>query len=268
MQDRLDYENLRDFLSTRYIGRRVIYLEATTSTNDIAKKLGMEGEKEGLVVVAEQQTSGRGRMGRSWSTHSGEAIAMTMLLKPDIPVNQGPSITPLLAISIVKALKDLIGIEVGIKWPNDIVLGSKKLCGILTEMSISNGKINCIIVGMGLNVNQESFEDEIKDIAISLRGFSGSYYKRKEILSSILNQFEINYEIFKKRGIGAFRDDLKKYSILMGKDIEICDIGENLKGKAIDIGEDGSLIVELFDGKKINVISGEVTIKGYYKCSK
>lgn len=263
--DRLDYDNVKGFLNTKYMGRNIAYFDKITSTNDIAKKLGDEGEKEGLIVISEEQTKGRGRMGRKWSTHKGDAIAMTLLLRPNIPPKDAPSITPLLALSIVEGIKDLTGIECGIKWPNDVVLDGKKLSGILTEMKLSGAKINYIAAGIGININQSAFEDEIADIATSLKRFSGLDFNRARILGEILNSLEKNYEEFKANGISVFIEKLKKYSVLIGQRVRIELTNEKIEGKVVDMGEDGSLIISNDNGELKRVISGEVSLSWYYK---
>lgn len=263
--DSLTYDSIKGFLNTKYIGRNIVYLDKTTSTNDIAKKLGDEGEKEGLIVISEEQTKGRGRMGRKWSTHKGDAIAMTLLLRPNIPPKDAPSITPLLALSIVEGIKDATGIECGIKWPNDVVLDGKKLCGILTEMKLLGAKINYIAAGIGININQSVFEDEISDIATSLKRFSGLDLNRANILGEILNSLEKNYEKFKTNGISAFIKKLKKYSVLIGQRVKIELTSENIEGKVVDMGDEGSLIIIDDNGKLKKVISGEVSLSWYYK---
>jgi BirA family biotin operon repressor/biotin-[acetyl-CoA-carboxylase] ligase len=262
--DILSYEEIKDLLTTKYIGRNIVYLESTTSTNDIARKYAQNGESEGLVVVAEEQTKGKGRLGRRWSTPKGEAIAMSMLLRPNLSPQLISSITLAMAVSIVEALKDVTGYEVGIKWPNDIVLEGKKLCGILTEMSAEMDVINYIIIGIGLNVNQEKFDDDIKNVATSLKRCSGKRFERKVILSSIINKFEKNYEVFKTKGIEPFIDSLKKHSVLLNKRVVISNINEKYEAEAIGIDKDGSLLVRLDSGEIKKVLSGDISVRGLY----
>ncbi|EYE87940.1 biotin--acetyl-CoA-carboxylase ligase [Fervidicella metallireducens AeB] len=262
--DILTYSEIKDYLLTEYMGRKIFYYNSVTSTNIIAKELAENGLEEGTVIIAEEQTLGKGRMGRKWSTPNGEAIAMTIILRPEISPFMAPSITPILAVSAVEALRKLTGFDVKIKWPNDIVLDSKKLCGILTEMNSDMDMINYIIVGMGLNVNQENFDDEIKEVAVSLKSFSGINFKRKIIIAEILNEFEKNYEIFKVKGISEFLDKLKEYSVLLGKRVKVISINNSFEGEAIDIDKDGSLIVKKDNGEITKVLSGDVSVRGMY----
>lgn len=262
--DILSYEEIKELLTTNYIGRSLEYFETIGSTNDYIKECAESFRGEGLVVVSEEQTKGRGRMGRRWLTEKGDAIAMSILLRPNISPYMAPSITPVLAVSAVKAIKALTGLEVGIKWPNDIVLGSKKLCGILTEMSAEMDRVNYIVIGCGMNINQESFEEDIKEVATSLKIQGGKSYDRKVILAEILNEFEGNYELFKREGIGAFIDDLKKYSVLIGKRVKISGIGESYEAEAFDIDKDGTLLVRMDSGEVRRVLSGDVSVRGLY----
>lgn len=262
--DILNYEEIKDLLSTNYIGRNLEYFETIGSTNDYIKKAAENFRGEGLVVIAEEQTSGKGRMGRRWVTKKGDALAMSILLRPDISPYTAPSITPVLAVSIVKALNNLTGYNLGIKWPNDIVLNSKKLCGILTEMNAEMDRVNYIVIGCGMNINQEAFDDEISGVATSLRQYGNKSFDRKEIAAEVLNEFEKAYELFKREGIAPFIEDLKKYSVLIGKRVKISGIGESFEAEAVDIDRDGSLLVKLEGGEIKKVLSGDVSVRGLY----
>jgi BirA family biotin operon repressor/biotin-[acetyl-CoA-carboxylase] ligase len=204
-------------------------------------------------------------MGRCWNTHRGESIAMSILLKPQISPQDAPSITPVLAIAAVEAVKKETGIDAGIKWPNDIVLDGKKLCGILTEMSAEPDIVNYIVPGIGININQEHFEGEISNIATSLKIFSGNSYDRKKILASVLNIFEVHYDVFKKEGLTPFISYLKEHSVLIGKKVSIEDMRGTITGIADDIDSDGSLLIRKDNGEVVKIYSGDVTTKGFYK---
>lgn len=263
--DLFSYDEINDLLRTKYMGRNFVYLDTTSSTNDVVKKLAIAGEYEGLTVMAEQQVSGRGRMGRTWNTHKGECIAMSILLTPNISPQLAPSLTPILAISTVEAIKKETGVDVGIKWPNDIVLNGKKLCGILTEMSAQLDRVNYIVAGIGININQEHFEEDISNIAISLKMFTNKIYDRKKLVAGILNTFEEHYELFKKEGLKPFIAYLKRYSVIVGRVVSITDINGSITGRAVDIDYDGGLLVRLDDGETVKIFSGDVTTQGLYK---
>jgi BirA family transcriptional regulator, biotin operon repressor / biotin---[acetyl-CoA-carboxylase] ligase len=262
--DRLSYEEISPLLDTNYIGRNVLYFDSVASTNDIVREYAQRGEPEGLIAVAEEQTKGRGRMGRRWSTPKGVAIAMSMLLRPNLSPQFVPTITSVIAVSVVEALTSVTGFDIKIKWPNDIVLDGKKLCGILTEMSAEIDAVNHVIIGMGMNINQDDFEDDIKDVAVSLKSYSGKSFERKLILAEILNRFEENYEIFKFHGVSPFIDKIKRFSALLNNRVIISNINEKFEGEAIDIDMDGCLIVRLDNGDVRRVISGDVSVRGLY----
>lgn len=253
------------YLETRYIGRRIIYLDTTGSTNDQVKKEAAKGAEEGLIIIAEEQQSGRGRKGRSWATTKGNSIAASILLKPPVSPESAFSITPVLALSIVQGLEKETGIRTGIKWPNDIVLDNKKLCGILTEMNAELDRINYIVVGMGMNINQLSFPQELCDIATSLRIHKGEALSRKRIMASILNSFEKSYELYKKEGLKPMVPMLEKYSVLIGKRVRLMAADSVWEGVALNMDDQGALIVRLDSGETTRVISGDVSVRGLYK---
>jgi len=253
------------YLNTSYIGRKIIYLESAGSTNDEVKKEAARGAEEGLVIIAEEQLCARGRRGRNWTTTRGESIAASILLRPKFSPDRAFSITPVLALSIVQGLEKETGIKAGIKWPNDIVLDKKKLCGILTEMNADMDTINYIVVGMGMNINQPSFPRDISDIATSLRMHCGKVFSRRKILAGILNCFEGNYEMFTKDGLEPMIPLLKKYSVVIGKHIRLVSPDEECEGTAIDMDAQGGLIVRLDTGETITVISGDVSVRGLYE---
>ena len=264
MKDEILFRELSPLLTTKYIGRNVIYFDSTTSTNDVAKNEGAKGAKGGTIVIADEQTKGRGRMERQWVSNKGEDILVSIILRPNINSSLAPSITPILSISVVEALLELTGYPVLIKWPNDVVIGYKKLCGILTEMSAGIDCVNYIVMGMGMNVNSINFPDEIKNTAVSLREYGGKIFDRKVILASILNKFEHNYEKFKLLGISPFIESLRSYSILIGKNVVVNNMGKEIEGCAVSIDDEGKLIIRKKDGETEKILSGEVSLKGFY----
>lgn len=257
----LNIENIVESLTTKYIGRKITYLETTTSTNDVARELCEKGEIEGALVISETQISGRGRMFRKWETRSVDSIAMTLLLRPDLLPRDAPTITPVLALSIVEGLRSAVEVDTLIKWPNDIFIGNKKLGGILTEMNSGMDVVKYIIIGVGLNINQSDMGDTLNDIAISLKEHTGKTYEREIIISHILNRFEINYENYNKHGLVYFREKLKEYSSILGKEVIVISALEMIEGVAEDLDENGNLILRLENGNIKKIIYGDVSIK-------
>lgn len=248
-------------LTTKYIGRKIVSLEETASTNDDAKKAGENGEVEGTVFIAEKQTSGRGRMYREWKTAPGESIAMTILVRPKILPNDAPTITPIIALSIVEALKSITKAEVKIKWPNDIFIEDKKIGGILTEMNAGMDTVSYIVIGIGLNINQTEMEEELKNIGTSLKIYTGENFSREKIIAKLLNRFEENYEAFNEYGLIHFGQRLKENSAILGKEVIVISGLEMVEGVAADIDETGNLMLRLEDGRIKRIIYGDVSLK-------
>ena len=260
--DVLTYEEIEKFLDTKYIGRELIYLPAVDSTNNYAKNIA-SNKNEGTVVTAEQQLSGKGRLGRDWTSPSHKGIYMSIILKPDLDPSKVAKLTLIGAAAVYKALKD-IGIQSQIKWPNDIVIDGKKVCGILTEMSCELNIIDYIIMGIGINVNldKDDIPKELKDKATSLKLVTKKTINRKELLGLVLNHFEKLYESFKKDlNLDEVIKICKENSALLGKEVHIIQGNSTRKGKAIDINSEGELIVK-FDTGIETIYSGEVSVRG------
>lgn len=265
--DVLSLGELEPYLSTGFIGRNIIYLDSTASTNTYAKKAAEEPFEEGTVVIAEEQTAGRGRLGRQWVSPKGKGIWMSIILKPDIMPAAAPKLTIAAAYAVSKALWDCCRLEARIKWPNDIVAGGKKLCGILTEMTAEADEIKSVIVGIGINANLENadFGPQVSGIATSIRLEKGSPVSRKLVVASVLNEFEKVYEVFASEGsIKPFLEEYKNRSAVLGKEIRVIGKKEEITGLAVDISEEGHLVVKLEDGGLKEIMSGEVSVRGLY----
>lgn len=263
--DKLNSEEIGPFLSTERIGRQIIYLESVDSTNEEIKRRAYKSE-EGLLVISEEQIVGKGRLGRSWNSKKGRGIYMSMLLKPDINPQDAPKITQIAAAAVVKGLKEA-GVDAKIKWPNDIILNQKKVAGILTEMTGELMKVEYITLGIGINVNSEveDFPEDIAQKASSLKIEEKRHFERKKIVSGIVNNFEKLYTDFLEKGsISVSVEICKANSILLGKEIRVISRkGEALR-KAVDINEDGELVVEDEAGNRETVFSGEVSVRGIH----
>lgn len=252
-------------LDTKIVGKEIVHFNSIDSTNIKAKELARKGSDEGTIVVAEEQTSGRGRLGRVWISPKGKGIWMSIILRPDIDPIYASKVTQIGAAAVWKAINS-IGIKAEIKWPNDIVLNGKKICGILTEMSGELNKINYIVIGIGINVNIEEaeFPTEIAKTASSLKAEVGKYICRQELLIEILRELDYYYDdLINKGSIKEAIDICRRESVLLGKDIKIISKGQEVLAKAIDITDDGELIIE--EGKeRRKLISGEVSVRGVY----
>ena len=261
--DILTLEEIEEHLTTNFIGRKIYYFESIDSTNDKAKIIAVD-EEEGTVVIAEEQTGGKGRLGRKWISPKGKGIWMSIILKPSVEPFKVGSITLLGAAAIFKGLENM-GISSKIKWPNDIIIDDKKISGILTEMSAELNRINHLIMGIGINVNldQVDIPEDLKDKATSLKINGDRKIDRKVLLAHILNEFEKLYIPFRENGDTSIAIDIcKKNSATVGNEVKIIRGKEEKLGRAIDIDEKGQLIVEFKDGKIENIFSGEVSVRG------
>lgn len=256
-------------LNTCFLGKNVEHFKVIGSTNDYAKKRAQEGCTEGTVVVADAQESGRGRLGRTWSSLDSKGIWMSVVLKPDLSPYDVQIITLAASVAVVSAIEKVTGIQSGIKWPNDVLLKGKKICGILTEMSSEMERVNYLILGIGLNVSQqkEDFPEELWDTATSISMYLNDIkhtvttFKRSDIIKSILSELEILYmEICNGKSCNIL-NKWRKYSVVIGKRIKVIYKNSEIYGFAVDIMNDGRLIVHCDDGETREIISGEVSIR-------
>ena len=254
--DLITAEGITEGLNTEFIGRRIFIYDETDSTNERAKA---SGEADGSVFIAEVQNHGKGSRGRGWVSPRGTGIWHSILLKPDISPAEVSQITLVAGLAVCKA----IGMGAKIKWPNDIVIDTKKVCGILTEMSAEIDMVNYVVCGIGINVNTESFDKEIEHRATSMYIESGEKQTRNEIIALELNYFEYYYKKFLTGGLGAILDEYKKNCVTIGRDVTVIYKKETVTGKAKDIDENGALVVETDNGI-IRVTSGEVSVRGIY----
>ncbi len=260
----LTREELVEYLDTDYIGRKIYYHESLESTNNLAKDLAKSSEKEGEVVIAEEQTQGRGRLGRNWTSPKGNGIWMSIVVKPRIEPIEASKVTQITAASVYSALSEM-NIETSIKWPNDIILNDKKICGILTEMGSEMMQISYMVVGIGINVNLE-LEDIPKDLrkkATSLKIEKDKDFNRKELVAKILNEFEYFYDLLvNENDISEAIKICREKSILIGKKVRVIERNNEFERTAIDLTEKGELIVKDDNGNTSVLISGEVSVRG------
>jgi BirA family biotin operon repressor/biotin-[acetyl-CoA-carboxylase] ligase len=263
--DVLSLSELGPFLHTSFIGRNIIYLDSTASTNTYAKKTAEKPFREGTVVIADEQTEGRGRLGRHWISTKGKGIWMSIMLKPDILPADAPKLTIAAALAVSRALQSCCQLEAKIKWPNDVIAEGKKLCGILTEMSAEADEIKYVIIGIGINANMEieDFGPEVSTIATSIKIERAGTVLRKAIVASVLYEFEEIYRDFVRDGsIRPFLDEYRSRSAVLGKEVRVKGRYEETTGLATDISEEGHLVVRLADGSSREIMSGEVSVRG------
>jgi len=249
-------------LSTTYIGKKIYYFPELESTNIAAKEKALhraEGMSEGTLIIAERQSAGKGRLGREWFSPAG-GIWLSIILYPQLSPSYISRITLMTAVATVKALENYTLIKPKIKWPNDILINEKKVCGILTEISAELDIINWLVVGIGINVNidHREFPEDIQENTISLKEVSGEEVLRVKLAQTFLQEFEKYYDKLKRKEFPSILKEWKLYSHTLGKKIRV-DMGERIiTGEAIDINEEGALILKKEDGELIKIISGTI----------
>ncbi len=260
--DNITAEDISSFLKDKPEKDKIIVLESVDSTNNYAKQLAEKGAIHGTTVIANEQTAGKGRMGRSFSSPKNTGLYMSIILRPDIGVNQVQLFTSYLAVITATAIDTLYGCHTGIKWVNDIMLGDKKICGILTEASISceSASFKYIIAGIGINTGtvKSVFGPELLEIASSLEDETGKVIRRCELAAAIINILE---EKIIELQNGSFIDEYRKRSWILGRDIIVTQNGTETSARAIDIDASAGLIVEYADGTRSTIHSGEARIK-------
>ena len=257
--DILTPDMLRHRLKGSLFGKRIHHFFKTDSTNRVALELGHAGEPEGTVVLAEEQTAGRGRAGRAWVSERAVGIYMTLLLRPRLAPVQAPLLTMMAGLSVHAAVESVTGLNVDLKWPNDLLIGGKKAGGILTEMHAEPSQVRFVIVGIGLNVNQEKFSGELANIATSLRMESGKRQSRMELLVRLLREFESDYNRFLREGVSGVVERFETISsYARGKRVRVSNGSESYVGTTAGLGPEGLLQVEREDGRLMTVIAGDV----------
>jgi len=240
-------------------GKRIHHFFKTNSTNHVAMELGHAGEPEGSVVLAEEQTAGRGRAGRAWVSERATGIYVTLLLRPKLAPVQAPLLTMMAGLSARAAIEAVTGLSVDLKWPNDLLIRGKKVGGILTEMHAEPSQIRFVIVGIGLNVNQEKFSGELSNAATSLRVETGKSQSRMELLVRLLREFETDYNKFLRDGVASVVARFESASsYAKGKRVRVSNGVESYTGTTAGLGPEGLLQVEREDGRLMTVIAGDV----------
>lgn len=262
--DILSKNELVSIRKTKWVGTEICYFDVTDSTNTQAKSLGEGDAPNGTLVVAGKQESGRGRRGRSFESPAGTGIFMTLLLRPEIEPQNASMLTLVSALAVAKGIEHMVDLPVQIKWPNDIVINGKKVCGILTEMSAQMDYVNYIVIGIGINVGNEEFPEEIKDVATSIYLESGKHVNRAMLIEKIWEEFEDYYELYEKtQDLSSLVKEYDSYLVNRGQKVRVLDSKEPYEGKAMGITDRGELIVDTWEARRL-VSAGEVSVRGVY----
>ncbi|HHX63066.1 MAG TPA: biotin--[acetyl-CoA-carboxylase] ligase [Epulopiscium sp.] len=258
-------EEVRSVLEPKIFGKEIYDYKEVDSTNVIAKAKAREGAKEGTVFIAESQTGGKGRLGKVWESPSGTGIWMSIVVRPEIVPQEVSGITLVAGLAICKAIRKVTSLSAYIKWPNDIVVNGKKVCGILTEMSAEIDRVNYVIIGIGINVNTTKFPEELRKIATSLKIESGIDYSRKDIVAQVLMLFEEYYQKYVQgESLQGALEEYKDLCITLKNEVSIIDKDKSYEATPLDIDKTGALIVEKKDGSIEKITSGEVSVRGIY----
>ena len=273
--DIMDEHEIKSRLRTRWAGSKLYYYQETGSTNTDAKGLAEQGDPHGTLVVADMQTGGKGRRGRSWQSSAGTTIAMSIVCRPDFMPDRASMLTLVMGLSVAQAIREVTGLDSSIKWPNDIVVNGKKVCGILTEMSAELDYIQYLVIGVGINVNNgadlpapergQTFPEEIRDMATSLFLETGKRIPRAELIAAVMDRFEQNYETFlQKEDLSELSDTYNQCLVNRNQEVRVLDPKGSYDGFARGIDDQGNLLVEKADGTIEKVYSGEVSVRGLY----
>lgn len=252
-------------LTTAFLGRELKYLPTVASTNTLLKNLAGDGAPEGLVLVADCQEKGRGRLGRSWMSEPGLGVWMSLLLRPKLHPSMVQSLTLAAAVAVCKAIEPYTDQRPGIKWPNDILMGGRKVCGILTEMSAEADRVLWVVIGIGVNVHhsREDFPEELRDMAASLGDYARTDggLTRSHLAAGILNAFESLYLDYRDNGPAGMIEEWKRYSVTLGRRARLISGEDTQEVRVLDIGQDGRLTVEDDQGRTWEVLSGEISLR-------
>ena len=254
---------IADQIHTKCAGKTVHFARETESTKLCIKRLAKEGASEGTLALAEFQSAGRGRLGRSWEVPEGTSVMMSILLRPKFEPQYAPTLTLVMGMAVAKAVKKL-GFDVSIKWPNDVVVSHKKICGILTEMGVRDGKIDYAVIGVGINVNIREFPEEMADKATSLYLESGRKFDRSQIPGLVMEAFEEYYEKFAATcDLSGLKEEYESILANYNQPVRVL-AKEPYEGVARGITDGGELLVEKTDGTIATVSAGEVSVRGLY----
>jgi BirA family biotin operon repressor/biotin-[acetyl-CoA-carboxylase] ligase len=261
---RLTIQELLPKLNTRSFGRNVRLHDIVGSTQDELRSLAEQGAPEGTLVIAEQQTSGRGRMGRAWVSPSGKGVWMSLLLRPTVPLPLTPQLTLLAAVALSRAITSVVPLEIGIKWPNDLLVDGRKISGILLESAAEDERLRYVVVGLGISVNLDAqdYTEELLQKAISLKMAAGHAIPRSELIAAVLEQFEQLYTLYLEQGFAPIRSLWEARSVTLNRPATLLTPQGVIDGVPRSLDDMGGLKVELADGSFRTVYSAEVGAGG------
>ncbi|MCM1056885.1 MAG: biotin--[acetyl-CoA-carboxylase] ligase [Firmicutes bacterium] len=261
----LDKPKLEAAIDTEWAGKNVCYFNELDSTNLRAKLEAEDGAPEGTLVVADMQTAGRGRQGRSWNSPGGTNVYFTLILKPAYEPDRASMVTLVMALAVAEGICNTCGLATEIKWPNDVIVNGRKVCGILTEMSAEQGAIRYVVIGVGVNVGLQKFPPKIAAVATDLQAECGREVSRSTLIANIMKVFEKYYESFRRKGdLSGILDRYNSLLVNRDREVRVLDPKGEFRGIARGINRRGELLVEREDGSTQEIYAGEVSVRGIY----
>lgn len=260
--DKVNEANVKKYLATKKYGQNIHYFDVCESTQLIAHEEERNGAPDGTVIISEEQTAGKGRMSRPWNSTAGKGIWMSVIARPFLTPQQAPQMTLVAAVAVTRAINEVTGIDPDIKWPNDILVNGMKVTGILTELQADPDQVKAVILGIGINVNQDKddFPEELKTIATSLKTVLGKPIDRAELIAKTLGFLEIYTELYETHGFSPIKLLWEGYSNTTGKRIRAIMLNETIEGTALGISDEGVLKLQLNDGTIRGIYSADIQI--------
>jgi len=259
----INVNELQEGLRTKRFGKRIVFLREVDSTNNVAKELASYGAVEGTVVIAEAQTVGRGRLNRKWISPKG-GLYFSIILRPKTNSSEAVKLVFVAGLAVAETLRELYHSKVETKWPNDVLVGGRKVCGILSEMRTTNERVGFVVIGIGVNANFDVKKDiprELWGSAISLENELGKKVNLEELFRVLLEKLENVYDSFLKEGFAPVLEKWKAFASFLGQKVTVISETGELAGLALDVKDDGSLIVKLEDGKEKRILVGDVSMR-------
>jgi len=266
MNDKLGFDllseaKLKSVIKTELLANKIYAFWSVGSTNEFAYSRASQGEMEGTLVIAEQQSKGRGRKFRSWDSPFNKGLWFSLILRPELPASRAGLVPYLAGVSVAQAVENSLSLKSSVKWPNDLLLNGRKYCGILSEVEFENRQIRFIILGIGINVNHknEDFPAEFREQATSLRIESGLLIDRSQLLAEVIWQLEQNYIIMKQQGFEIIVDNWKKRCPQLGKLVTIVQDDKNFQGIFEQLNDEGCMLLRTQDGQLKKIVAGDIT---------
>jgi len=262
MSRKLSVNQLQDGLRTRRFGRSILFSREVDSTNKWAKELATYGADEGTVAIAETQTKGRGRLNREWISPTG-GLWFSIILRPNLSPTEAVRLTFVAGLAVTKVLREMFDLRAETKWPNDVLVNGRKICGVLAEMNTTGETVNFVVVGVGVNANfdvENVFPEQLKRVATSLEKELGRKVRLEKLFRALLERLESLYDLFVKEGFDPILDEWKTYAGFLGCRVEVTGLTGEMSGLALDVDHEGVLVLRLEDGTVKRVFVGDISV--------